>query len=47
MLENLSLYLDPGMWSAIGAVILGGITASVMYLRVKWAQIKSKFSKNN
>ena len=39
-ISDISLYIDPGSFSAIFAAILGAIVGGVMFLKTKWHSIR-------
>ena len=45
LIENSSLYIDPGSASAVFAMIIGGIVGVGMTLKMYWYKIRSKISK--
>ena len=45
-LLEISGYIDPGSFSAIMAVIIGGIVGTGMTFKLYWYRIKQKFSKD-
>jgi hypothetical protein len=42
MLDNYYLYIDPGVGSAIGVIILSAAAGVGMFLKTRWTKLKYK-----